>query len=101
MAFRLSVRVPNVEYRGYQQGYSERSKRNWLTLIWEDQEFNQLQTSVPAEMQNDVREMSLRKGERCEIAILAVATADGNSYVQLRALPEVYDEDDPTGGAGF
>ena len=33
------------------------------------------QASVPANMQNDVREMHLRKGDHCAISILAWLTA--------------------------
>lgn len=99
MAFRIKATYPDVEYRGYQSGFSEKSQRDWLTLIFEDDECDQIQASVPANMQNDVREMHLSKGDHCAISILAVATNSGNSYVQLTALPELLEEDEQ--GMGF
>lgn len=93
MAFRLVTTMQGVEYRGMQSGYSDKSKRNWLSLVFEDSDFNQFTASVPTDMQNDVRSLGLVKGDLCDVAITAVASADGNSYIQLRALPELFDED--------
>ena len=96
MAFRVVAKYPEIEYRGFQSGHSEKTKRDWLSLIFEDEECNQLNVSVPLTMQQDVREMTMRRGDHYAISIVAVATADGNSYVQLRALPELVDPDDDT-----
>ena len=42
----------------------------------------------------DVYALCLRKGDMCAIAVRAVATADGNSYIQLLAVPEVLEDED-------
>ena len=101
MAFRLVTTMQGVEYRGSQSGYSERTKRNWLSLVFEDKEFNQFAASVPTEMQNDIRSLGLVKGDLCDVAITAVASADGNSYITLRALPELFDGDSEDDEVGY
>ena len=92
MAFRFKTSFPEIEYRGEQSGASERGR--WLSLIFEDSECNQLSVSVPKDMQSDVYALCLRKGDMCAIAVRAVATADGNSYIQLLAVPEVLEDED-------
>lgn len=93
MAFALNVTVPDVEYRGCQSGTSKEG-RPWMSLIFEDKDTNQISVSVPSDMQGDVYSLSLRKGDMCVINVRAVARADGNSYVQLRAIPEILEEVD-------
>lgn len=92
MAFNLSVSVPSVEYRGMQEGQGSRGR--WVSLVFEDRECNQISCSVPGNMQADVDDLHLQKGDICDIAIRAVARADGNSYVQLRAIPNLHEEVD-------
>lgn len=92
MAFRFKTTFPNLEYRGEQSGTSDRGP--WLSLIFEDSECNQLSVSVPKNMQGDVYALGLRKGDMCAIAVRAVATADGNSYIQLLAVPEILEDED-------
>ena len=101
MAFRLVTTMQGVEYRGSQSGYSDRTKRNWLSLVFEDKDFNQFTASVPTEMQNDIRSLGLVKGDLCDVAITAVASADGNSYITLRALPELFDGDSEDDEVGY
>lgn len=91
MAFNLNVRLPFVEYRGEQSGISKKTGQPWLSLIFEQPDTSQLQASVPSDMIADVRQLSLFKGDVCQIDIRAVATSDGNSYIKLTSLPELVD----------
>ena len=94
MAFSLNCNLTDVEYRACKGGTSQKTGKPWMTLVFEDTEANQLEASVPADMQGDIYSLSLRKGDLCNINILAVARADGSSFVMLRALPEVVSEVD-------
>lgn len=94
MAFVLNVTLDNMEYRHILTGVSSQSGKPWMSLVFEDKEANQIQASVPNDMQGDVYGLGLRKGDMCVIAVRAVARNDGNSYVQLTALPEIYEGED-------
>ena len=59
LAFRLRV-VGNYEYRGQQSGISGKTQKQWLSLLLEDQDTQQLSISVPTEMIRDVFDMHLR-----------------------------------------
>lgn len=91
MAFSLEVTLSSVEYRAMRSGTGKRGR--WMSLVWEDEHASQVETSVPVDMQADVMALGLTKGDCCVINIRAVARADGNSYIQLRALPELMDEE--------
>lgn len=93
MAFVLNVTLPEVEYRGMQSGTSRESNRPWMSLVFEDKDTNQVSVSVPADLQGDVYSLQLHKGDYCAISIRAVARADGSSYVQLTALPEILEDE--------
>lgn len=92
MAFRIPA-VLDVEYRGSRSGVAQKTGNQWLSLMFEDKDCNQISVSVPAEMIGDVYHLGMVKGERYFVAIVATARADGNSYVMLTALPELQDED--------
>lgn len=95
MAFAFGATLPHMEYRGKRSGSTDRGR--WLSLVFEDSEARQLEVSVRKDMQDDVLSLGLSKGDVCAISIFASARADGNSYVQLTALPELADSE----GAGF
>ena len=92
MAFSLKVAM-TVEYRGSRSGISSRSGNQWLTLVYETEESDQISVSVPNDMISDVQSMHPIKGDMHNIIIRAVARADGNSYVMLQALPTLVGED--------
>lgn len=94
MAFSLQVTLPEVEYRGMQTGVSQQNGRQWMSLVFEDSDTNQISCSVPSELQGDIFSLGLSRGTWCAISIRAVARADGNSYVQLLALPQILDGED-------
>ena len=92
MAFAINVTLADMEFRGLQSGTSSRTGKPWMSLIFEDADTNQLSCSVPVDMQGDVYSLGLRKGDKCVISFRAVARADGESYVMLRAVPEIQDD---------
>lgn len=88
MAFSINV-VMFAEYRGMRTGVSASSGRQWMSVMFEDEDAQQLSISVPNDLIADVYQLGLRKGDSCNIAFRAVARADGNSYLMLNAIPEL------------
>lgn len=91
MAFVLNCTLPSMEYRGLRTGTGKDSGRPWMTLVLEDSDANQVDVSVPQDLQGDVYGLGLFKGDVLHVAVRAVARADGNSYIQLVAIPEIVD----------
>lgn len=91
MAFVLSCTLDHMEYRGMRTGTGSKSNQPWMMLVLEDGDAQQCEVSVPRDMQGDVYSLGLRKGDYIMCSVRAVARADGNSYVQLVALPEIYE----------
>ena len=89
MAFVLNVTLERMEYRAVRSGVGKESGKPWMSLVLEDEYSNQLDVSVPQDIQGDVYGLSLRKGDMVNLSIRAVARNDGNSYIQLRAIPEL------------
>lgn len=94
MAFALECNLSEVEYRACRAGKSQSTGNLWMSLVFEDMDAQQIECSVPQDMQGDVYSLGLCRGDVCNIAIRAVARADGNSYIQLRAVPEVLEEEE-------
>lgn len=94
MAFMLQVPLENVEYRGLRTGVGQKSGRPWMSLVVEDGDANQIEISVSQDMQGDVYGCGFRKGDILNLLIRAVARNDGNSYIQLMALPELVEQGD-------
>lgn len=90
MAFSLQFKLDEVEYRACRSGTS--SKGNvWMTLVFEDFDSNQIEASVPADIQSEIYSLGLQRGDMCSVRIRAVARADGNSYIQLLEKPTPID----------
>ena len=94
MAFNLSFVMHSVEFRRQRYGVSSNTGKAWMSLVFEDSEGYQVECSVPADMQQDMLDEPLEKGDLCNVALRAVAKADGSSYVQLRSLPELCEVDE-------
>lgn len=94
MAFVLSCTLDHMEYRGMRTGTGSKSNQPWMMLVLEDGDAQQVEVSVPRDMQGDIYSLGLRKGDFIMACVRAVARADGNSYVQLVALPEIYEEEE-------
>lgn len=102
MSHRLRCKLRGYEYRGMRSGQGANG-RTWMSIICEEggQDPNQLDVSVPADMQADVMNLGLRKGDLLDMVVLAVAGSSGGrsyDYVQLQALPEAAADDT---GLGF
>ena len=97
MAFLINCTLTDMEYRGLRTGTGRDSGKPWMMLVLEDSDTQQVEISVPADLQGDVYGLGLAKGDKVTCAIRAVARADGNSYCQLTAIPELADDD----GLGF
>lgn len=83
MAFSFNAKL-DVEYRGMRSGLSSKTNNTWMSLLFEDEEQSQLNVSVPGDMQADVMNLQLRKGDLCHIKFRASARADGNSFLMLQ-----------------
>ena len=99
MGFVLNCNLDNMEYRGVRSGVGRDSGKPWMSLVLEDSEAQQIQVSVPGDMQQDVASLGLRKGDQLLVAVRAVAARAtqqnmDNSYIQLQAIPEVYEDED-------
>ena len=98
MAFNVAFVLDDVEYRNMRYGVSQSTKKPWMSLVFEDDEGYQVECSAPADMQTELHDMKdtgmLNKGDHCSIAVRAVAKADGNSYIMLRAIPEVLEDEE-------
>ena len=92
MAFVINAQLNRMEYRSVRSGVGKESGKTWMSLVLEDENANQLDVSVPSDLQGDVYGLGLRKGDIVNVAIRAVARNDGNSYIQLRAIPELEDQ---------
>lgn len=86
MAFSIKV-SSTLEYRGFRSGFSEKTGKQWMSLMFEDGEAQQLSISVPNDMIGDVYQLGMRKGDMYEVDFRAVARADGNSFIMLNAVP--------------
>lgn len=92
MAFRFNATLP-LEYRGMRSGTSKKTGNPWVSLICEDADASQVELSVPLDMQGEVYSLGLVKGDKIVAHVVASASSDGNSYVQLRYLPELVTDD--------
>lgn len=104
MGFRLDCVLSDLEYRGKRSGVGRESGKPWLSLVLEDAEAQQIEVSVPQDLQSDVYALNLMKCDVLTVAVRAVAyNGEGaNSYIQLRAVPEItngVDDDTPSQSA--
>lgn len=93
MAFAFNCVLEGVEFRAVRSGTGRDSGQPWMSLVLEDADSQQVEVSVPRDFQGDVYSLGLRKGDSVDVAVRAVARNDGNSYVQLRALPELVEDE--------
>ena len=73
MAFLIETELKGYEYRGYEEGVSQKSGKTWLTLKFEDSNARQIEVSVPHDMQRDPKVANLRRGDLCDVVVRAVA----------------------------
>lgn len=92
MAFQINCTLESIEYRGLRTGVGRESGRTWMSLVVEDANSQQVEISVPADLQSDIYALHLVKGDFINVSIRATARNDGQSYVQLIAIPELCEE---------
>lgn len=89
VAFALDVSLEGYEFRGVQSGVSAKTNKPWMSLILEKADnAQQLNVSVPVELQGNIAGLGLKKGDVVSCPVAAVATQK-YSFVSLRGLPEV------------
>lgn len=72
MAFNFNAHLEGYEFRGSRTG--EGKNGMWMSLVLEDpDEARQLDVSVPQDLQRDVRDLSLKKGDVLSLDIRAFA----------------------------
>lgn len=92
MAFVLNCTLESIEYRGLRTGVGQKSGRTWMSLVLEDSNSCQVEVAVPNDLQSDIYSLHLQKGDYLNVAIRATARSDGQSYVQLLAVPELVED---------
>ena len=85
MAMDVVVPLENQEFRAIQTGVSQKTGKTWMSIIVEDFEARQTSVSVPAELQNEVTSLGLRKGELLKLAVRIKAGND-YAYTQYQGL---------------
>lgn len=86
MAFSLRVNLEKYEYRGVRTG--EGKNGQWMSLVLEDpEEARQIDVSVPRDMQEDVSDLQLKKGDVLDLVIRAYA---GTEYSRLSLIRIVH-----------
>lgn len=92
MAFRLTCTLFNYEFRGTRSGKSDKTGQPWLSLILESPEdSSQIDVSVPVDLQADVYQLGLRKGDLLNVPVLAVSAKD-YSFVRMANVPTLCPE---------
>lgn len=99
MGFSLNCNLHGMEYRGVRAGISKSTGKPWMSLVLEDSDAQQVEVSVPADLQGDVYSLGLRKGDYINIDVRAVAydgskDRPGNSYIQLTDVPVLVADSD-------
>lgn len=90
----LPSTLVGYEFRGLRSGVSQSSGNAWMQLVLEEPEggARQMTISVPQDMQGEVYNLGLRKGDYVTCQVLGRVT-DNYQFIQLEALPELYDLD--------
>ena len=83
MAFSLNVHLEGYEYRTLRAGVGP--KGPWLSLVLENTEdARQLDVSVPKDMQADVYNLGLKKGDILSLDVVAVCANSQRQHRQQR-----------------
>lgn len=91
MAFSLPVHLEGYEYRALRTGQGQNG--TWMSIVLENPEdARQVDISVPKDMQSDVYNLSLTKGDVLTLEVVAYAGAD-YSRVRLVEIVSVVDKD--------
>ena len=87
MAFNIACTLHNYEYRGLRTGFSAKTNRSWMSIILESpDDARQLDVSVPDDLQADIYNADLQKGDVLAVPVVAVAAQNYN-FVRLTSVP--------------
>lgn len=100
MGFLLNCTLRNMEYRSQRSGTSQKNGQPWLSLVLEDSDANQIDVSVPVDLQSQVYALHLCKGDVVSIDVRAAATND-YSYVRATSCPVLVADSDGVIGADY
>lgn len=91
MAFRIECTLENYEFRVLRSGVSTKTGQPWYSLVLESPTAaEQVDVSIPAELQADVLNLGLVKGDTFSCRVLAVSSKDF-SFVRLVQVLHVVD----------
>jgi hypothetical protein len=91
MAFNLNVHLDNYEYRTMRTGTGANGA--WMSLVFENPEdARQIDVSVPQDMQSDIYNLGLTKGDIVSLDINAYAGVE-YSRIRLIKITSVVDAD--------
>lgn len=88
MGFNVRTVLSDVEYRGIQTGQGKNGP--WMSLILEDSSegtIRNVNVSVPQELQSDIYNKGLQKGEVLTICVRAIS-GDGYGYLKYEGIIE-------------
>lgn len=90
MAFRIECELQSYEYRTLRTGVSSKTGQSWYSIVLESPAAEQVDVSVPNELQGDVLSLGLVKGDTVSCVVLAVSSKD-YSFVRLVRISRVVD----------
>lgn len=105
MGFSIGANL-TLEYRGMQSGVGKESGKPWMSLVCEDNDARQVQLTVPQDMQSEIYNLGLRKGDMISVHVLAVAfdqvvNGRARNYVTCQSVPVLVDSETGEIGGGF
>lgn len=93
MAFRIECTLDNYEFRVLRSGVSTKTNQPWYSLVLESPTAaEQVDVSIPTELQGEVLSLGLVKGDAFSCRVLAVSSKD-YSYVRLVQVLRVVDSE--------
>ena len=97
MGFRLKSTLVGYEFRAIQSGVSSQSGKPWMNVIFEEPDTcAQVSARVPADMQQYIHDLHLKKGSYYDCEVVGIA-GDDYAYINLLSLPLPSYDSDPSG----
>lgn len=92
MAFRIECLLEDYEFRVLRSGTSSKTGQPWYSLVLESPTAEQVDVSIPVELQGDVLGAGLVKGDHVSCYVTAVSSKD-YSFVRLSRIARIVDTD--------
>lgn len=90
MAFRIECTLDDYEFRVLRSGVSSKSGQNWYSMVLESPSAEQVDVSVPTDLQGSVLSAGLIKGDHVTCSVIAVSSKD-YSFVRLVQIVRIVD----------